>query len=167
MRDALAGLLLLVVLVGCGTPGQSPSQSSGYGSNSGIPSHVPDSPASEFARELVVNGIHLGSAASEVEEALGKPEGTEDHPQQTLRLLLYPRIGVKIGLLSDGLVHVIDITAPNPTRTRKGIGIGDSADAVSQAYGKSDRFLYRLSDDTNLMFQIERGRVTRIYLHQE
>jgi len=89
----------------------------------------------------------------------------------------YPNQGITIGMVaqtaeSSPKIASITLTAPSRLKTKRGLGIGDSYNAVKQAYGKEeDRSSSRPNESFvagsvygGLIFSFENGRVSKIFL---
>lgn len=138
--------------------------------NQNVGSTAPvDQPAANnlASRELVVNGVGLGSERTEVEKALGTPEKVEKAAQQHLEFLHYPSKGLTVGISSDERVHILSVSAPASAWTLSGIGIGSSMDDVKRAYGNPNgEGNYPLkSDQKNVFLEVEgkNNQVTLLY----
>ena len=124
--------------------------------------------------------IKLDQRASEVLKILGKPTSQnkavfEQATALTVQDWRYPSLGIQVKMASDepkGKQKVVAITISGPCKftTDKGIGLGDRADQVKSAYsGKIDKETSNAetivvgSVYDGIIFQIEKGKVTRIF----
>jgi hypothetical protein len=98
-----------------------------------------------YAKEQI-GQLHLGLAAKAVQQLIpGKPVLGPDELMGADGLYhqewKYPQAGISLDMTSEKQggpksIASISVTAPSTLKTQRGIGIGSSAAAVAQAYGR-------------------------------
>jgi hypothetical protein len=128
-----------------------------------------------------IGKLHLGLAAQAVQQLIpGKPVlgpeelmGADGQYHQEWK---YSQAGVILGMVSEKkgghkTIDSITITSPSKLKTQRGIGIGSSAAAVAQAYGrfrnKEDSTPERFVAGSNfggVIFSFQQGQVSSIFI---
>lgn len=164
--------LLLVSVAGCarGAPPPEADTTSGLAARSVFtePSVAID------AGRGVINGISIGWPAESVQALLGAPLREGADPADTTghtTLREYPMGTIQ---LTAGRGVTGFLCGGDDCRTADGVGIGDSTEAILQAYGPTpprgpveapEALDYRLGDTPcNLTFTLSGGRVTSLAL---
>jgi hypothetical protein len=114
-------LMAAALLAGCS---RQPQQGAG-GSN------TPANTASVAIQPQVsVGPVHSGMTIHDVTAVLGRPDHTSNLE------LVYTNLGIHVVPGDGNLVHIVGVSSPFAGRTKEGIGVGDSREAVIQAYGQ-------------------------------
>lgn len=134
---------------------------------------------SKLMKNEVLGPVRIGAKSDDVVKALGAPESK---PQTSVSEVdakphqqwIYLKQAVVLDMLTESgeqEVAMITVSAPSTLKTRRGIGIGSTKDAVMNAYAteidpsaNDPRTIVAGTVYGGLIFGLEKGRVTSIVL---
>lgn len=177
----LAVLLVFGVVIGCESKATGAAQARQSRDVSAAKSSKTDysSIGSGLMKNDGIGPVRLGSSSDDVRKALGDPElksqaGVSEVDGQRHQQWTYKKEGIVIDMVTEfgkQKVAMITVSAPSKLRTKRGVGIGSTRDAVKSAYAaeidpsSSDpQTIVAGTVYGGLIFGLENGRVTSIVL---
>lgn len=106
-----------------------------------------------------IGGIHLGDSREQVLQLYGEPDSKSTFRATSFPLWYYKNLNMYVAFYTkdepsdpvDGVIF-IDVLAPSSPRTDKGIGIGDSAEAIIKKYTRVNEFRPNEAINTGAIF---------------
>lgn len=169
-------LLAFVALVGCQSKAPNTAQP---GQSAGASKTDYSSVGSKLLKNEGLGPVRIGAKSDEVVKALGAPEsksqtGVSEVDAKPHQQWTYAKQGVVLDMVTESgeqEVAMITVSAPSTLKTKRGVGIGSTTDAVTGAYAaeidpsaNDPQSIVAGTVYGGLSFGLENGRVTSIVL---
>ena len=136
------------------------------------------SPGEVLMRTEGVGEVVWGMNLNELADVLGEPERVEDSKDMAYTWQFYTKQGLEVcaETSEERMASVVSIVATKPCslKTKRGIGIGSTAEEVREKYKdvvnaaeSNDGLIVAGDIYAGLTFAIEKGKVTRIFIGQD
>lgn len=143
-----------------------------------VDSSAKSSPGEVLMRGEGVGPVYWGMNMNELADALGEPERVEDSDDMPYTWQYYTKQGLEVcaETSEERMASVVSIVAIKPCslKTKRGIGIGSTAEEVREKYKdvvnaseSNDGLIVAGDIYAGLTFAIEKGKVTRIFIGQD